>query len=205
MGISERKEREKQEMRSNIIAAAITMFTEEGYEKTSIRRIADKIEYSPATIYLYYKDKDELLYDVQHQAFQKLGEEFQKKATHTDPMKRLEQISLNYIEFGEKNPELYDLMFIIRSPMNVIEKKAEVWTNGVDAFDFLVTCIKECIEQNKIRFEDPVLGAISVWSMSHGVVSLDVRCRFKILDMSEEAKAQLIRRVINQYLLLIKK
>ena len=52
-------------MKKLIIDAALRMFVEDGYEKTSIRNIADKIEYSPGTIYLYYKDKDELLYAVQ--------------------------------------------------------------------------------------------------------------------------------------------
>ena len=74
MGILERKERDRVEMRERIINVAIEMFVKEGYEKTSIRNIAEKIEYSPATIYLYYKDKDELLYDVQAQAFEKLDE-----------------------------------------------------------------------------------------------------------------------------------
>jgi AcrR family transcriptional regulator len=76
MGILERKERDRVEMRERIIDVAIEMFVQEGYEKTSIRNIAEKIEYSPATIYLYYKDKDELLYDVQAQAFEKLDQIF---------------------------------------------------------------------------------------------------------------------------------
>ena len=82
MGILERKERDRVEMRERIIDVAIEMFVKEGYEKTSIRNIAEKIEYSPATIYLYYKDKDELLYDVQAQAFEKLDQTFREKAMH---------------------------------------------------------------------------------------------------------------------------
>ena len=91
MGIAERKERDRVEMRQRIIDAAIQMFLEEGYEKTSIRNIAEKIEYSPATIYLYYKDKDELLYDVQGQAFEKLYQTFRDEATAKDPFKRLDR------------------------------------------------------------------------------------------------------------------
>ena len=79
MGILESKERDRVEMRERIIDVAIEMFVKEGYEKTSIRNIAEKIEYSPATIYLYYKDKDELLYDVQAQAFEKLDQTFRDK------------------------------------------------------------------------------------------------------------------------------
>ncbi len=79
-------------MRQRTTDASLAMFIEEGYEKTSIRNIADKIEYSPATIYLYYKDKDELLYDVQGEAFKQLLELFEQKVVSKSPWKRLEQL-----------------------------------------------------------------------------------------------------------------
>jgi AcrR family transcriptional regulator len=203
MGISERKERDRVEMRQRIIDAAIQMFLEEGYEKTSIRNIAEKIEYSPATIYLYYKDKDELLYDVQGQAFEKLTLAFRENATSTDPIKRLCQIMETYIRFGKKNPELYDLMFIIRAPMNVMKEK-EIWENGHDSFGFLVQCISECIEKKLIRYDDVMIAALSVWSMGHGLVSLDLRCRFKVMEMDEEMIAVAIEKSVQEYLKLIK-
>src|SRR3954465_10081940 len=112
MGIIERKERDRVEMRERIIDVAIEMFVKEGYEKTSIRNIAEKIEYSPATLYLYYKDKDELLYDVQKQCFEKLDLEFQHAVTAEDPFERLKQICHTYVHYGIDHPELYDLMFI---------------------------------------------------------------------------------------------
>jgi AcrR family transcriptional regulator len=203
MGIVERKERDKVEMRQRIIDAAIAMFLEEGYEKTSIRNIADKIEYSPATIYLYYKDKDELLYEVQGQAFDKLNLTFQEKATAKDPFKRLEEICRTYIRFGKNNPELYDLMFIIRAPMNNMKEK-ELWTNGHNSFEFLVKCIMECIEAKLIRYEDPMIAALSVWAMGHGLVSLDLRCRFKVMEMDEDAVTAAIEQTVQEFLKLIK-
>jgi AcrR family transcriptional regulator len=203
MGITERKERDRVEMRQRIIDAAIQMFLEEGYEKTSIRNIAEKIEYSPATIYLYYKDKDELLYDVQGQAFEKLDLAFHENATSPDPIKKLEQIMETYIRFGKKNPELYDLMFIIRAPMNVMKEK-EIWKNGHDSFGFLVQCISECIEKKLIRYDDVMIAALSVWSMGHGLVSLDLRCRFKVMDLDEEMIAAAIEKSVQEYLKLIK-
>src|SRR5262245_38273895 len=108
MGITDRKEREKLEMRKLIINAAMEMFITEGFDKTSIRNIADKIEYSPATIYLYYKDKDELLYEVQGQAFGELYNAFVKDVTATDPLERLEQLLHSYVTFGFEHPDLYD-------------------------------------------------------------------------------------------------
>jgi AcrR family transcriptional regulator len=203
MGITERKEREREEMKDRIVSTAIRMFLQEGYEQTSIRNIAEKIEYSPATIYLYYKDKDELLYDVQKQAFNKLAQVFREKVTAKDPLKRLEQIMFTYVRFGKKNPELYDLMFIIRAPMNGI-KEHEKWENGDDAFDFLVQCISECIEKKLIRYDDVMIAALSIWAMGHGLVSLDLRCRLKVIDMNEEAIAAIIEKSIQGYFELVK-
>ncbi|XZF16396.1 TetR/AcrR family transcriptional regulator [Chitinophagaceae bacterium MMS25-I14] len=203
MGITERKEREKQEMRDNIIAAAVTMFTEDGYEKTSIRRIADKIEYSPGTIYLYYKDKDELLYDVQRLAFDKLFAEFEQKVKAENPLDRLKEICDTYVGFGISQPDLYDLMFIIRAPMNVLEEKHK-WTNSNDCFEFLVKCVQDCIDQKLVRFQDPLSGAIAIWAMGHGLISLDIRCRFKFMDITDSAKTALIYNSMKAYLDLIK-
>jgi AcrR family transcriptional regulator len=203
MGISERKERDKQEMRQRIIDAAMQMFLEEGYNKTSIRNIAETIEYSPATIYLYYKDKDELLYEVQRQAFEKLFDTFETEATDPDPMMRLEQICKSYVRFGLANPELYDLMFIIRAPMNVDEKIHA--TNGKDCFSIVYECLRECMDKNLVRFEDPNVGMLSIWSMGHGLVSLEVRCRLKVLDLAEGDTAALLDRSIEAYLAIIKR
>lgn len=203
MGISERKERDKQEMRQRIIDAAMYMFLEEGYNKTSIRNIAEAIEYSPATIYLYYKDKDELLYEVQRQAFDKLYDTFIQEASDPDPLVRLEQICKSYVRFGLNNPELYDLMFIIRAPMNVDEKIHQ--TNGKDCFQIVFDCLEECMVKNLVKFEDPRVAMLSIWSMGHGLVSLQVRCRLKVLDLAEGDIPELLDRSIEAYLGIIKR
>ncbi len=203
MGISERKERDKQEMRGKIIDAAISMFLTEGYEKTSIRNIAEKIEYSPATIYLYYKDKDELLYEVQKQAFEKLELEFEAKVTSSDPMERLEQLCYTYVRFGKNNKEMYDLMFMMKAPMNCVDED-ETWNNNTDSFDFLVKCLSDCMEKNLLRFDNVMTAALSVWAMGHGLVSLDVSCRFKAMQMDEVSINAAIEEAIGQYLKLIK-
>lgn len=204
MGISERKERDKLEMRKNIIDAAMHMFTHEGYENASIRKIADKIEYSPATIYLYYKDKDELLYDVQAECFKKLVTIFKKDASVAEPFTRLGQIFDTYVKFGLNNPEMYDLMFIMKSPMNNLDDK-EIWKNGNEAFEHVVTCVQECIDHQLIKFDNVWLGAFSVWGMAHGLISLDIRCRIKVMHMDESQILDAIHASIATYLNHIKK
>ncbi len=190
-------------MKKLIIDAAMRMFVEDGYEKTSIRNIADKIEYSPGTIYLYYKDKDELLYAVQKEAFSKMLGAFQQHANSRSPWKRLEQIAYTYVNFGIKHPDLYDLMFIIRAPMNTAEKKGD-WENGDACFNYLADTIRECMEKGLLRYTDPRVAALSIWSMGHGLVSLQVRCRFKVMELSEDQESQMINISIKEFLRTIK-
>ena len=57
MGIKERRERQKEHLREEILEAARELFLKEGVENVSMRAIAKRIEYSPTTIYLYFKDK----------------------------------------------------------------------------------------------------------------------------------------------------
>jgi AcrR family transcriptional regulator len=198
MGISERKEREKGEMKKMITTAAMKMFLEDGYAKTSIRNIADSIEYSPGTIYLYYKDKDELLYEVQAQAFLQLLETFKVKAISKNPIERLEQLGKAYVSFALENPELYDLMFIIRAPMNVDEELHK--DNGVATFNCLADCLEECMKKGLLIFKDPMQAGLQVWSMMHGLVSLNLRCRLKVMAIEEESIKPVLFKAVEEYL-----
>lgn len=202
MGISERKEREKADMKEMITTAAMKMFLEDGYSKTSIRKIADSIEYSPGTIYLYYKDKDELLYEVQRQAYLKLLAAFKAGATSEDPLKKLEQLGKIYISFGLKHPELYDLMFIIRAPMNVDDNLHE--NNGGETFDYLLNCLDDCIKAGQLIFKTPLQAALQVWSMMHGLVSLNLRCRLKFMLPDQDTIEPVLNQAVEEYIESIK-
>lgn len=198
MGISERKEREKTEMKKLITDAAMKTFLADGYDKTSIRNIAESIEYSPGTIYLYYKDKDELLYEVQRQAYGELLAVFRANAKSSDPLERLAQLGRSYIDFGLENPELYDLMFIIRAPTNVDENKFE--DNGAATFAYLSSCLEECIEAGLLIFKAPQQAVLQVWSMVHGLVSLNLRCRLKVWNKDQQDIRQVLHQAHEEYL-----
>jgi AcrR family transcriptional regulator len=202
MGVSERKEREKGEKKDLIRAAALKMFLEEGYAKTSIRNIADAIEYSPGTIYLYYKDKDELLYEVQAHAFGQLFQVFKDEVNSKRPLERLGQLGKIYIKFGLENPELYDLMFIIRAPNNVDEDTHK--DNGESCFNYLFDCLRDCIENNLIRMTNVELASLQVWAMVHGLVSLNLRCRLKVLPSMAGDVTQILYAAVDDYINSIK-
>ncbi len=177
MGIAERKEKQKTEIRKRILDASMQLFVQEGFENVSIRRIADIIEYSPTTIYLYFKDKDEIFFNLHEIGFLKMQEMNKDLATIQNPLIRLHKMGENYIRFGMENPEYYDLMFIQKEPMEKLTEMGCEWENGDAALTLLRNTIMECMEKGYIAKMDPILLSLSVWSTVHGLVSLATRKR----------------------------
>ena len=196
MGIAERKEREKQEMRELILQTAGKMFVEEGFDKTSIRNIAEAIEYSPATIYLYYKDKNELFYAIQQEAFLKFFEYFQTVGPMEDPIKRLKTLGEVYLRFALENPGYYDLMFIMRAPMEA-ERTLHNWEEGMKSHHVLHEIVGQCMEAGHFKGHDPFIVAHTVWSFVHGLASLYVRDRMKMFP--EETRESMINEALNTF------
>jgi len=208
MGIAERKEREKMEMRDRILEAATEMFLEDGYEKTSIRNIAEKIEYSPATIYLYFKDKDDLFFAIHEIGFANLLMEMQKVVDIQNPLERLRAIGITYIEFALANPEYYDLMFIMRAPMNAIKERVDeeqCWKYGEATLALVQSIITECIEKKLIKEADPLLTSFYIWSTVHGMVALQIRDRFGVLKVTPEIIKHMIIKSIDELIVNLKR
>lgn len=176
MGISERKDRKKKEMRGLILKRAMSLFLEEGFENITLRRIAEKIEYSPATIYLYYKDKNEILYAIHDIGFERLYKQQQTILSIKNPWKRLKKHGSLYIKFALENQEYYDLMFIMRGPAKKIKEKKE-WEIGLRSFEFLKKNINECIKAGYLSKTNLDVVAFAFWSLTHGIASLVIRER----------------------------
>jgi AcrR family transcriptional regulator len=179
MGIAERKEKQKLEIRKMILDASMKLFVEEGFENVTIRKIADLIEYSPTTVYLYFKDKNEILYHLHEIGFQKMSEANQTIAGIENPLIRLHKMGENYINFGLDQPEFYDVMFIQRAPMQVLEAMEDCdWKHGENALNTLKATIEECMEKGFVKKGDVEAVSMGIWGMVHGLVSLAIRQRF---------------------------
>jgi AcrR family transcriptional regulator len=184
MVLNTSKTKSKEELRRLILDAALKVFVEEGLEHLSIRRIADIIAYSPTTIYLYFEDKNHLLFELCEIGFLRMAEMNNNLTGIQNPLERLHRMGENYIKFGMEHPAYYDLMFNQAAPMErlAIMDNAE-WNSGDRAFAELKEIISDCIAQGMIRKGDTNTIAMAVWGMVHGLVSLRVCKRFdKLID-----------------------
>jgi AcrR family transcriptional regulator len=174
MGVLERRARQKKFLRQEILDAASELFVRDGFENVSMRRIADKIEYSPTTIYLYFKDKAELLEQVCHETFARLVQRLSKIMQQPgDPVERLKRGLLTYIEFGLEYPDHYRATFMMPFPEEFEHKKHhEPNSPGMQAFAFLTRGIGDCIEAGKLPKMNVELAAQTLWAGMHGITSL---------------------------------
>ncbi len=179
VGSIERRVRERNEKRELILGAAMKLFLEESFEKTTMRRIADAIEYTPGALYGYFKDKDEILFEIHERGFEELiARKEEAMAGLTDPAARLAAMGRAYIRFALDNPRQYELMFMAKSTSKKIIEDAE-WKSGLCSHEMLRTEVKALLEQRGSTV-DPDIAAFSCWSLVHGIVSLVIadRCIF---------------------------
>jgi AcrR family transcriptional regulator len=118
MGVKERQERERESTARAILDAARSLFVEEGYQNVSIRKIAEKIEYSPAAIYSYFASKDDIFLALAEEGFHILFESgmcAREANPQSEPIDCIRAAFLNIYDFSKKHPEYYALMFLDRS------------------------------------------------------------------------------------------
>lgn len=174
MGVKERRVREKEELRQEILDAAREMFAKEGFANVSMRKIADKIEYSPTTIYLYFKDKTDLLNQITEESFGKLGHRISEiTSSYADPYQSLREGMRAYIKFGVEHPHHYEVAFI--SPiMDYLGEDAQPFEGsmGQRTFEYLREGVTKAMNAGQIKKGDVDLFSQTLWSGIHGITSL---------------------------------
>ena len=195
MGPHERRAREREEIRGLILDAARELFAAEGVEAVTMRRIAERIEYSPTAIYFHFKDKEALLTELCDHDFREFAQGFARMAEIADPVERLRASGYAYIDFGMKNPSHYRLMFMTPKAVGLKEGGLRQGDPAEDAYAFLKSIVAEIIAAGRLRdeYSDVDLASQVIWGGVHGVVSLEIaKCQDEWVawrPMAERAKA----------------
>ena len=117
MGLKERQERDREAVSRSILDAARELFVTHGYQEVSIRKIAERIEYSPAAIYSYFPSKDDIFFALAEEGFRLLFSygASPRPAAAGDPLDAIRAMFWRYYEFSKEQPEYFALMFLDRS------------------------------------------------------------------------------------------
>ena len=177
--ISERRQRERADIRRAILDAARDLFVREGYEAVSMRKIADAIEYTPTAIYYHFKDKDKILQHLISEGFGMLRTRL-NQAQNDDPVERLRAGGQIYLRFAFENPQYYTIMFEMKNTPH-FKQEPPADDAAHEAFGFIVRCVTEGVAQGVFtaRIPQPILSHV-VLATCHGAASLALSGR---LDM----------------------
>ena len=190
MSALSRRQKHKEELRRVILKAARDIFARQGYESFSMRKLAEKIEYSAGSVYMHFKSKEELFECLVEESFARLlktlmglrnGQERQ------DPVEELKKGMRAYVKFGLRNPNDYRFVFMLRPPVEKRPYKVNA------SFDVLRHMVRRCVEEKRFRVVDVETTSQTLWSSAHGITSLLIqRPAFPWMP-----KAELIEQVIN--------
>jgi AcrR family transcriptional regulator len=175
MGITDRRIRQKEEVRVSILDTAWEMVVTEGWASFSIRKVADAIEYSVPVIYSHFENKDAILLEFNRKGFKLLAEGLaQAKKGLPDPADQIRAMGKAYWDFAFKNKEYYQLMFGLGMPTC---DKVSLIPAMKDFNDVITDSIRAMVPAGRQSFFDPFLKYQSFWSMLHGLVSINMVVR----------------------------
>ncbi|MEE1897140.1 TetR family transcriptional regulator [Flavobacterium rakeshii] len=170
MGSKERILRQKEETRANILTAAREIVKDEGWQGLSMRKIADKIEYTAPIIYEYFANKEAILQELTCKGFTILIKDLEAaKADSDDPAIQLEGMWLAYWNFALKNKEMYQLMYGVEMTCC-----AQRTTESDTPYQLISGCIAKLM---KVEKPDPHVikqKYFTFFSVIHGLISINI-------------------------------
>ena len=181
MGIKERQERDREAVRRAILDAARELFVAEGFQNVSIRKIAERIEYSPAAIYGYFPSKDDIFFALAEEGFHLLGDpgslRHDPAMKDARPIERLRAVFWRLYQFSREQPQYFALMFVERSVPR-ISREYERFAFARQGKQHIVDEIRACIDAGELPGSvDPQIAmrALMVGVLGVAVLNLSER------------------------------
>lgn len=192
VSITARREQHKEELRRLILDTAERLFVEAGsYDSVSMRKIAREINYSATTIYLYFKDKDELFQALLRETFRQLSRTVAMAVTDPDPLIGLYQAMRACVSFGLEHSEHYRLLFMVRPSLR--DSQSGRRQIGEETFNLLKHQAALCINAGRVQETQADILAQGAWSVVHGLTSM-------LLSWPDLEQNKLVKHVLNSYL-----
>ncbi|WP_239057160.1 TetR/AcrR family transcriptional regulator [Desulfovibrio sp. JC010] len=157
-------------MKTRILDAARELFVKDGFDNVSMRKIAAKINYSPAALYRYFKNKEELLLTLKQEGMEKFGGMQSHLTDIEDPFLRLREGGRIYLDFACAEPEYYELLFNRRAP-SFCDPEKWIGKPHRNFMNFKET-VRQCIETGVLGDVQVDIAVASLWSSVHGLACL---------------------------------
>lgn len=176
--VIERRQRRRLALRESIVEAARAIVRDEGLRALTMRRIADAIDYAPASLYAHFSSREALLAELCREGFAALRAALEREADAApDPGERLEALGAAYVRFARERPDTYRLIFMEDAALTKGVFEAVDAEDAPRAFALLVAPFAELRASGTLREDaDPARLADLLWTVVHGIASLRLSC-----------------------------
>jgi AcrR family transcriptional regulator len=165
-----RRERQKADIRAELVAAAHGLVKEEGYEGLTIRKLAQRVGYAPMSVYSYFPDKHAILFALAQDAFEILARRMRAR-TSDDPREALCAVMHEYVDFALENPDEYRIVFMTRDPALPEGADPVEHSRGNPAMRILVERVEACVAAGVFQGDIHAISTL-LWTFGHGAVAL---------------------------------
>jgi len=195
MASKDRIQRLKDDTRCNILGASLDIVKEEGWSALSMRKIADKIEYTAPIIYEYFSNKDAILQELTKMGYVKLAQQMEEaKSKFTDPAEQLEAMWLSYWNFAFAEKELYQVMYGVEMNCCVMENACAAIKGPAT---LLWDKIEEIVPADKRTEEYVDTKYYTFWSVVHGLISINMTRQLTSDEINRQVLKDAISGIIN--------
>jgi len=189
-------------LRKEILEVSRSLLIEEGFSKMSMRKIAADANVSATSIYLHFKNKDELLLALIEDSITHLAKALSKSINgNGDAISKLETLADAFLEFALERPQEYEIIYMVR-PEEMPKFPKEKFQQVRKIYEMLANIIEEGRQNGQLAVDDPLVSAYTLWAQLHGVVSviLSRRLDTRIAQdkFIEQAKDHIIQGFITQ-------
>lgn len=174
MGAKERRERERENRKSQILDTARALLLEKGLNATSINSIARRAELSVGAIYFYYKSKEDLYAALQVEGLELLNQTIRKAVDEaSSPLEQVRKIARAYLQFSEENRNYFDILnYFLSSPEPIFspDLKNQIDEHGKNSLNILIDVISRGVQDGSFKAADPRRQAVILWGTLHGIL-----------------------------------
>jgi AcrR family transcriptional regulator len=165
-----RREKQKAELRAELVEAAHKLVQEEGYEGLTIRKLAKRVGYAPMSVYSYFADKQDILFALAEDAFETLARRIEEHPSD-DPIEALQAVMTEYAAFGLGNPNEYRTVFMTEKTRPPEGRSFEEMHEGNPAMKALIGRVEACVAAGKLQGDARAIATM-LWAVAHGTISL---------------------------------
>ncbi|TSE13024.1 TetR/AcrR family transcriptional regulator [Mesorhizobium intechi] len=170
LSVQKRREKQKAELRSELVSAAHKLVQEEGYEGLTIRKLAKRVGYAPMSVYSYFADKQDILFALAEDAFETLARRIEEHSSD-DPIEALQAVMTEYAAFGLGNPNEYRTVFMTEKTRPPEGRSFQEMHEANPAMKALITRVEACVAAGKLHGDARAIATM-LWAVGHGTISL---------------------------------